>query len=66
MAHRRSRGSRGGRPYAFDSEIDKRRNVLERAIAHLKQYRALVSRYAKRAVIYRCQILPVAALDWLS
>ncbi|MBB5963761.1 hypothetical protein FHS22_007237, partial [Planomonospora venezuelensis] len=24
------------------------------------------SRYAKRAVIYRCQILLVATLDWLS
>ncbi|GIH98836.1 hypothetical protein Pta02_08450 [Planobispora takensis] len=66
LAHRRSRGSRGGRPYAFDLEIYKRRNVVERAIARLKRYRALACRYAKRAVIYRCQILLVAALDWLS
>ncbi|GAA3443907.1 hypothetical protein Pve01_80830 [Planomonospora venezuelensis] len=66
LAHRRSRGSRGGRPYAFDPEVYKRRNVVERAIARLKRYRALASRYAKRAVIYRCQILLVATLDWLS
>ena len=54
------------RPYAFDREIYKRRNVVERAIARLKRYRALASRYAKRVVIYRCQILLVATLDWLS
>jgi transposase len=66
LAHRKNRGSRGGRPYAFDTEIYKRRNVVERAIARLKQYRALASRYAKRAVIYRAQILFIAALTWLS
>ncbi len=66
LAHRKSRGSRGGRPYAFDAEIYKRRNVVERAIARLKRYRALASRYAKRALIYRSQILLIATLDWLS
>jgi transposase len=66
LAHRKKRGSRGGRPYAFDREIYKRRNVVERAIARLKRYRTLASRYAKRVVIYRCQILLVATLDWLS
>lgn len=66
LAHRKKRGSAGGRPYAFDPEIYKRRNVVERAIARLKRYRALASRYAKRALIYRSQILLIATLDWLS
>ncbi|GGT05546.1 hypothetical protein GCM10010156_74080 [Planobispora rosea] len=66
LAQRRKRGARGGRPYTFDPEIYKRRNVVERAIARLKRYRALASRYAKRAVIHRSQILLVATADWLS
>ncbi|MEV4454888.1 transposase [Microbispora sp. NPDC049633] len=66
LAHRRSRGSRDGRPYALDPEIYKRRNVVERAIARLKRYRAPASRYAKRAVIYRRQILLVATMGRLS
>ncbi|MFJ2033155.1 transposase [Streptosporangium sp. NPDC087985] len=57
---------RRGRPYTFDAEISERRNVVERAIARLKQYRAPASRYAKRAVIYRARILLIAALTWLS
>ncbi|GGL57297.1 hypothetical protein [Planomonospora parontospora] len=40
--------------------------MVERVIARLKRYRAPASRYAKRAVIHRSQILLVATVDRLS
>ncbi|GGK77719.1 hypothetical protein Ppa06_37510 [Planomonospora parontospora subsp. parontospora] len=51
-----TRGRRGDQPYAFDPEIYQRRNVVERAIARLRRYRAPASHHAKRAVVCRCQI----------
>ena len=46
-ARRQAKGSRGGRPPAFDAETYKRRNVVERCFARLKQFRGLATRYTK-------------------
>lgn len=62
IAHRAARGSRGGRPPAFDSETYQRRNVVERCLDRLKQFRDLATRYAKRATIYRASLVLIAAL----
>ncbi|WP_079052529.1 IS5 family transposase [Streptomyces regalis] len=51
-AHRQRRGSRGGRPPAFDREADKQRNTVERCIGRLKQWRGIATRYEKTATIY--------------
>lgn len=51
-AHRLRRGSRGGRPPAFDRETYKQRNTVERCINRLKQWRGLATRYEKTATIY--------------
>jgi transposase len=59
-AHRRSRGSAGGRPPKFDHDRYKQRNVVERCFARLKQFRALATRYAKRAVYYRALLIIAA------
>ena len=64
-AHRRTRGSAGGRPPAFDRDRYKQRNVVERCFNRLKQFRALATRYAKRAVYYRATLLLVSAVLWL-
>jgi transposase len=55
--HRRAKGSRGGRPPAFDADRYRARNVVERCFNRLKQFRGLATRYAKRAAYYRSEIL---------
>ncbi|MFF7205485.1 IS5 family transposase [Streptomyces sp. NPDC008141] len=50
--HRLGRGSRGGRPPAFDREAYKQRNTVERCINRLKQWRGIATRYEKTATIY--------------
>ena len=64
-AHRRTRGSAGGRPPKFDRDRYKQRNVVERCFNRLKQFRALATRYAKRAAYYRATLLLVSAVLWL-
>ena len=56
IAHRQRKGSRGGRPPAFDPERYAGRNVVERCFNRLKQFRDLATRYAKRAAYYRAEI----------
>ena len=65
IARRAAKGSRGGRPPAFDRAVYRQRNVVERCFNRLKQWRALATRYAKRATLYRSSLLIVAALIWL-
>jgi transposase len=51
--NRLRRGSRGGRPPAFDAEAYKQRNVVERAFCQLRQHRAVATRYDKRDFAWR-------------
>ncbi|MCM6779094.1 IS5 family transposase [Nocardia sp. CDC159] len=63
--HRRNRGRFGGRPPAFDHEIYRHRNTIERGINRLKQHRAVATRYEKLATRYLA-VIQVAAIDqWL-
>jgi transposase len=66
IAHRKRRGSRGGRPVAFDSEDYKNRNVVERAFNHLKNWRGIATRYDKHALIYRGGVVLASILLWLA
>ncbi|MDG4820523.1 IS5 family transposase [Asanoa sp. WMMD1127] len=65
VARRAAKGSRGGRPPTFDPHVYRQRNVVERCFNRLKQWRALATRFAKRAALYRSSLLLVAALIWL-
>lgn len=65
-AQRLKRGSAGGRPPTFDRDRYKQRNVVERWLNRLKQFRALATRYAKRAAYYRATLLLVSAVLWLA
>ena len=65
IAHRQPKGSRGGRPPAFDAEVYAGRNVVERCFNRLKQFRDLATRYAKRAAYYRAELTIAAIVLWL-
>ena len=45
IVHRQRRGPHGGRPPAFDAADYKGRNVIERGINTIKQWRGLATRY---------------------
>lgn len=51
-ANRKRRGNKGGRPTSLDSEIYKRRNEVERTINRFRNFRAVATRYDKRAYVF--------------
>lgn len=65
IAARKRKGSKGGRPPAFDEEAYKGRNVVERAFSLAKQWRGLATRYDKLAVVYRGAVVVCALVTWL-
>ena len=63
--NRLAKGSKGGRPPAFDAQAYKGRNVVERCVNRLKDFRAVATRYEKRGRIYLACVLVVMILLWL-
>lgn len=59
------RGSKGGRPTAFDAAAYKGRNVVERCVNKLKDYRAVATRYEKRGRSYRACVMIAMIMIWL-
>ena len=52
-------------PIVHDAEIYKERNHIERAINGLKRFRAVATRFDKRATNYFATCCLIAALTWL-
>ena len=63
--NRRKRGSKGGRPPAFDPARYKERNTVERCFAKLKQFRAFATRYDKREFMYQGTVDVASIRIWL-
>lgn len=64
VRNRLRRGSRGGRPPAFDKQLYKRRNVVERCFNRLKQWRGIATRYDKTAESYQAAVTLASLLMW--
>jgi transposase len=62
IARQKREQRRGGR---FDKVAYRERNVVERLINRLKQFRRVATRYEKRAVNYQAMVTIVAIVLWL-
>lgn len=65
QANRLRRGPAGGRPPAFDRDLYKARNVVERCFNRLKQFRAIATRFDKLATRYKAGVHLAALILWL-
>lgn len=65
QAHRRCRGSNGGRPTSFDPARYARRNEVERLINRLKINRAVSTRFDKRAYVFHGTVAVASLRLWL-
>jgi transposase len=64
-AQRQKKGHRGGCPCAYDKEIHRQRNLMERCVLRLKQFRRVATRYDKRASSYLAFVTLAAIMIWL-
>jgi transposase len=62
----RRAGRLRGRAPSFDAATYARRNVVERCVNRLKQWRGVATRYDKRAVNYRAAVLIASLVIWLT
>lgn len=65
ISRRKSKGSRGGRPCRFVKEEYAGRNVIERCILRLKQFRRVATRYEKRAAAFEAIVTLAAIILWI-
>jgi transposase len=63
--NRLRKGSRGGAPPRFDAHAYKGRNVVERAINRLKDFRAVATRYEKRGHDFLAAVIVATIMLWL-
>ncbi len=64
-AHRKKRGRAGGRPVAFDADLYKERNTVERCINKIKVWRGLAMRSDKKPESYLAGLQLRGALIWI-
>lgn len=57
---------RPGRPTGFHAGRYRQRNVVERCVNRLKQWRGIATRFDKRAANYRAAVVIVSLILWLT
>jgi transposase len=65
QANRAHKGTRGGRPPAFDRARYRNRNQVERLMNRRKQFRAVATRFDKLAVRYQATVCVADIFIWL-
>ena len=65
IANRVRKGSRGGRPPAFDPIRYRDRNQIERGFGRRKHWRGLATRYDKLRASYQATLDIAETLDWI-
>ncbi|GGZ80060.1 hypothetical protein GCM10010344_53980 [Streptomyces bluensis] len=64
VANRKKKGSRGGRPVAFDAGLYRDRNTVERLINRLKDWRGIATRFDKTPESYLAALELRASMIW--
>lgn len=65
VANRKKRGSRGGREYAFGSDLYKDGNTVERCVNKLKSWRGIATRFDKTPESYSAGLHVRGSIIWL-